>query len=184
MKFRIGLVAFIILVALIGVAAFLFLPRGGAKNGIYFNTYEGVYAKITGSVSGNANSITLSDLTYSEGAKPTASELASWQVNLEFGEEDEITITINVENKNTNSLYVIFKDDKQTINNVTKTILNDGRPYTSGKVVLLLSDTDTTLFTITFRRDQDVITSIRYNYHIELKAEVTDADIQDGSIEA
>ena len=184
MKFRIGLVAFIILVAVIGVAAFLFLPKGSAKNGIYFNTYEGVYAKITGSVRGNANSITLSDLTYSEGAKPTASELASWQVNLEFGEEDEITITINVENKNTNSLYVIFKDDKQTINNVTKTILNDGRPYTSGKVVLLQSDTDTTLFTITFRRDQDVITSIRYNYHIELKAEVTDADIQDGSIEA
>ena len=184
MKFRIGLVAFIILVAVIGVAAFLFLPKGSAKNGIYFNTYEGVYAKITGSVRGNANSITLSDLTYGEGASPTADELASWQVNLEFGEEDEITITINVENKNTNSLYVIFKDDKQTINNVTKTILNDGRPYTSGKVVLLPSDTDTTLFTITFRRDQDVITSIRYNYHIELKAEVTDADIRDGSIEA
>ncbi len=184
MKFRIGLVAFIILVALIGVVGFLFLPKGSAKNGIFFNTYEGVYAKITGSVSGNANSITLSDLTYGEGATPTADELASWQVNLEFGEEDEITITINVENKNTNSLYVIFKDDKQTINNVTKTILNDGRPYTSGKVVLLQSDTNTTLFTITFRRDQDVITSIRYNYHIELKAEVTDADIQDGSIEA
>ena len=145
---------------------------------------DGVYAKITGSVSGSASSITLSDLTYGEGATPTADELASWQIDLEFGEEDEITITINVENKNTNKLYVIFKDDKQTINNVTKTILNDGRSYTSGKVVLLLSDTDTTLFTITFRRDQDVITSIRYNYHIELKAEVTDADIQDGSIEA
>ena len=166
MKFRIGLAIFAIFAVIVGVAVFLFLPKGSAKNGIFFNTYEGVYAKITGSVSGNANSITLSDLTYSESANPTADELASWQVNLEFGDSDEITIIISVENKNTNSLYVMFEDDRQTINNVTKTILNDGRPYTSGSIVVLQSDTDTTLFTITFRRDQDVITSIIYNYHI------------------
>ena len=184
MKFRIGLIVFIILIVLIGAAAFLLLPKGGSKNGIYFKTYDGVYAKITGTVRGGSNSITLSDLTYSEGAVPTADELASWQVNLEFGDSDEITITIRVENKNTDSLYVIFKDDNQTINNVTKTILNDGRTYNSGKIIILQSNSDTTVFTVNFRKNQDVITNIRYNYNIELKPELTYSDIQDGGVEA
>ena len=183
MKFRIGIIAFVFLAALIGVGVFLFLPKGGAKDGIYFRTYDGVYAKVTGSVAGNANSITLNDLTYGEGAAPTGADLSSWQVNLEFDDNDTITITINIENKATDSLYVIFRDNGAEINNVTKTIFNKGKEYTSGKVVLLQSTPDTTQFVITFRRDQDVATSIKYNYQIELKPELSASDIEDGFVE-
>ena len=86
MKFRVGLIAFIVLVVLIGAGMFLFFPRGGTKNGIYFKTYDGVYAKITGSVIGNANDITLSDLTYGDGAVPTGEDLSAWQVAWYIGE--------------------------------------------------------------------------------------------------
>ena len=183
MKFRIGLIAFVVLVAILGVAAFVLLPKGGSHNGIYFKTYEGVYAKITGYVAGNTNSVSLNALEYSEGATPTPKELSSWNVDLDFGDGNEITVSITVENKSTNPLYVIFKDYGKEVNNVTKTITNNGRQYASGSVVLLQSDGETTSFSVKFRKVQDVATNLSYNYEIELKPELTENDINDGGIE-
>ncbi len=183
MKFRIGLIAFIVLVAVIGVAAFLFFPKGGARNGIYFKTYEGVYAKITGSVTGGANDIELNDLVYGDGSAPTGQELSSWQVNLDFGDNDEITITIKVNNYGNEPLYVFFKDNGKEISNVTKTIYNNGVEYESGKLILLQASSDETIFTVVFKREQDVATTIRYSYEVKLQSALTDEDITSGSLE-
>ncbi len=176
MKFRIGLAIFTVFAVIVGVAVFLFLPKGGIRNGIFFKTYEGVYAKITGSVTGGANDIELNDLVYGDGSAPTGQELSSWQVNLDFGDGDEITVTIRVENQSADSLYLFFQDNGSEIYNVTKAIYNNGRPYQSGKIIFIGASgevDDETILTIVFRKEQDVTTNIRYRYELKLTGDPT-----------
>ncbi len=174
MKFKLKLLIGISVIILIGVVGILFfVPKvATSKSGISFKTDENINAKVTGSVSGSANVVTFNELTYSNGTSPTDEDVSSWETNLEFGEGDEITITITVNNYNNEPLYVFLVDNGEEISNVTKTIYNNGEEYTSGKIVFLQAGNEEekeTIFTVKFRKEHDVSTNIKYRYEVRLR---------------
>ena len=138
MNFKAKLIMSIFVIVLVGaIAAFLFLPKGTSESSVIFIVDKNVSATVSGRVTGNANSLELSGLTYSDGMSPTGKELSSWNTDLEFGDGAEITLSILIFNNADSILYISLIDNSAFVSNLTKTIEINTEAYSSGTLVMV-----------------------------------------------
>ena len=150
LKPRFGKALSTCLVAFLFVASFTFLAVSlalssltiNAKGKIYFKA-DNVLAKVVGTVSGTETENTLEELNFDENTSKDYTTPSSWQnMTLDFDSNNLITLTISIQNLNTEeAIYVTFSDEITASNlNVVRKV--DGTTITEySKITIAKSST-------------------------------------------
>ena len=140
-----------------------------------------VYAKITGTITGASENVSLSELNYTATSLPTEQELGSWANNaLTFATKTStIEISITVENlSDERSLFVDVKDTVGELSNITKGMKQGEANYTSGSEVEITTKSSKTFVLSMKLENANKSASATYGYTVNLK----DANYEEPSI--
>ena len=142
-------------------------------------TASGVYAKVTGSVTGTKTTNNPATLTF-DASTENFTTPDSWKnMTFDFTSANLITFTVNFQNLSTeNPLYVTFTDGL-TVTNVTTTRTLDGSSVTTFPTLEVPVITTKTAI-MTFKVD-DIYKSVSSDFSLNMKLTDSDPDVLDSS---
>ena len=133
-------------------------------------TADNIHARVTGSVTGTQETISLAQLDYSADTAPSEDNINTWANNqMTFTSENLITMTITVENLSEERSLFVTLTDNTTTDNVNKTLKQGASNYTSSSAVEVTAG-NTTTFTMTLSvTDKNQSASATVSYQVDLR---------------